>query len=146
MSTHEIVHYNLKYYGDIAGTKILGLILWFGLYGCFNYWKEFYITYYKHKIDPSAGYYESLRTMKSGMINMILFTVLMIIALLLLSNNPSVGDKIVFPGWCIFMCMYFSYLIYIYAIQKKDFDYFDDFKIIAKYALRPYGNNRVKEE
>jgi hypothetical protein len=137
MALHEVIHQNLKFYGDIGATGLLGFILWFGLYGCFFYWKEFYITYYKHKDDSSAGYIVPLREMRNNVKNMVIFSIIIIAAFMLVSNSVEIADKVLFPGWILFIVIYLGYNIYKYLIKKDDFDYFDDFKFIYYYSLKP---------
>ena len=107
-----IIHSFLKYYGEIFGLGLLGLILWTGLFGSFYFWKEFVITFYKHKEAPTEGYITVLQNMRRQILRVGIFTLLMVFSLFLVSNIKESREKIVLPGWIIVVSTYIIYNTY----------------------------------
>lgn len=138
--TKKFIDYYIENYSKQFGCYILGIILWFALYGCFIYWKELLINHYKNKCFPNEGYKSVLNDILKIFKNMIFFSIIIIFIFFLLINTNYIGKEVLFCGHITILTIYLIIYITKYCILKHKFDYFDDLKFIYNYLIK-HGSN-----
>lgn len=144
-----IIHQFIKFYGEILGLYLLGLILWTILFGCFYYWKEFLITIYKHKQFPSEGYISVLRDLRKYVTKMAVFTLLVILSLLVSTQISGSKEKVLFPSWITFLICFVVYNIYVFLYKKEEVWFVNDLKFMRNYYRSLYKDisyTKIKKE
>lgn len=121
----------IKIHGTYIGHIITGTIMWFFIYSCYYYWKDFTLTWYRHKENPDLGYIEVLHRYKKTfkiMIGVSLVSLAMFFAL----KFHKFSDEIITNGVYAFFSLYVLIHLYSYVIRKDEFDFFEDLKYAVK--------------
>ena len=141
----DFIYNNLKYYGDISIFFLFGFILCFAYYLCMVYWKEYIITFYKHKYYPNEGYIEVLHDLKKRKKNMGYFTAMLSALLYVILDIIKKKGNFLYPGLIGFVTCILSYNFYQYVYLKERFDVFDDFVFIYNYITKK-GRPKIKKD